>query len=69
MSEQDFRPGLVKKSRYEREAGINLRHVIFRKHRELEQAGAICRYGRHWMVDPERLEDFIRDGGCTEIAR
>ena len=51
MSEQDFRPGLVKKSRYEREAGINLRHVIFHKHRELEQAGAICRYGRHWMVE------------------
>ena len=69
MSQKDYRPVLVKKSRYERESGLNLRHLIFHRGRELEQAGAICKFGRHWMVDPERLERFIRDGGCTEIAR
>ena len=67
--EKDFRPRLIKKSRYEREAGINLRHIIFHKHKELEEVGAICRYGRHWMIDPELLESFIRDGRCSEIAK
>jgi len=64
----NFTPTLVKKSVYEKQRGVSLRHVIFHKGKELEEAGVICRFGRHWMVDPKQLEDYIRGGNLKEIG-
>lgn len=66
--ENVFKPTLIKKSLYEKKAGINLSHVIFHRKVELLEAGAICKFGRHWMIDPSVFEEFIRNGGLREIA-
>jgi len=65
----DFEPTLIKKSHYEKKTGMNLSHVIFHRSKELLEVGAICKWGRHWMVDPTKLEQFIREGGLVEIAQ
>ena len=69
MSETEYQPTLLKKTHYERISGLSLRHVIFHRAQELQDAKALVRFGRHWMVDPQRLERFIREGGCAEISK
>ena len=68
MSEE-FKPSLLKKSAYEKATGMNLSHVIFHRKDELMDAGALCKFGRHWMVDPMVFEQFIRQGGLADIAQ
>jgi len=69
MPEGEYQPTLLKKAHYEKISGLSLRHLIFHRAAELQDAKALVRFGRHWMVDPQRLERFIRDGGCAEIAK
>ncbi len=69
MDLKEFQPTLLKKAHYEKISGLSLRHVIFHRAKELQDAKALVRFGRHWMVDPQRLESYIRDGGCAEIAK
>ena len=69
MPEREYQPTLLKKARYEKISGLSLRHLIFHRAEELQDAKALVRFGRHWMVDPQRLESFIRDGSCAEIAK
>ena len=42
---------------------IELHHAIFYHRESLENAGAICRYGRRWLVSPSHLMKWLRQNG------
>ena len=42
---------------------IELHHAIFYHGESMEASGAICRYGRRWLVSPSHLMKWIRQNG------
>lgn len=45
-----------------------MRHLIFTKGDELEQAGVVHRFGRKLLVDITGLRAYIRNGQARHIA-
>jgi hypothetical protein len=45
-----------------------LRYAIFHAGEELEQVGAIVRFGRKILIDDDRFMSYIRDGGLKQIG-
>lgn len=45
-----------------------IRHLIFVKKHELEEAGAIVHFGRRLLIDERIFLDFVRNGGTRTIA-
>lgn len=45
-----------------------MRHLIFTKKTELEEAGAIVWFGRRLLIDEQVFLSFVRSGGTRVIA-
>ena len=56
---------LVPLAEYRRsgECPIELHHAIFYHRESLEKSGAICRFGRRWLVSPSHLMKWLRQNG------
>ena len=59
----------VSKSSFERQRGINLKRLFHFRAKELVQSGVARKWGRRWMIRPDRLSQFIEDGNTEEIGR
>ena len=59
----------VSKSSFERQEGINLKRLFHFRAKELVQSGVARKWGRRWMIRPDRLSQFIEDGNTEEIGR
>jgi hypothetical protein len=40
---------------------VNLRGLVFRKGPLLEQCGVLVRYGRKLLIDPDLLDEWLRE--------
>jgi hypothetical protein len=45
---------------------VNIRALVFKKGPSLERYGALVRYGRKLLVDPELLDQWLRDNSRKE---
>jgi hypothetical protein len=59
---------LIPLSEFERsgESPINLRALVFKQGPSLERHGALVRYGRKLLVDPQLLDQWLRDNSRKE---
>ena len=59
----------VKRSDFEKATGQSLRHLFFHRRDELEREGVARKWGKNWLIRPDKLDAFIEAGGTAEIAR
>ena len=59
----------VKRSDFEKLTGQSLRHLFFHRRKELLREGVARKWGKNWMIRPDKLDAFIEAGGTAEIAR
>ncbi len=59
----------VKRSDFEKATGQSLRHLFFHRRDELVREGVARKWGKNWLIRPDKLDAFIEDGGTAEIAR
>ena len=45
-----------------------LRHMLFHRGRELEEAGVVVRFGRRILIDENQFLDWLRDGQGRTIV-
>jgi len=45
-----------------------LRHMIFHRKVELEEAGVVCRFGRKILIDLPKFREWVSQGGARNIA-
>ena len=59
----------VKRSDFEKVTGQSLRHLFFHRRDELVREGVARKWGKNWLIRPDKLDAFIEAGGTAEIAR
>ena len=59
----------VKRSDFEKATGQSLRHLFFHRRDELVREGVARKWGKNWLIRPDKLDAFIEAGGTVEIAR
>ena len=59
----------VKRSDFEKATGQSLRHLFFHRRDELVREGVARKWGKNWLIRPDKLDAFIEAGGTAEIAR
>lgn len=45
-----------------------LRHLIFQRGQELDEAGVLVHFGRRVLFDLPKFREWIRSGGARQIA-
>ena len=61
--------GRMKRSDFEKSTGQSLRHLFFHRRDELVREGVARKWGKNWLIRPDKLDAFIEAGGTAEIAR
>ena len=59
----------VKRRDFENATGQSLRHLFFHRRDELVSEGVARKWGKNWLVRPDKLDAFIEAGGTSEIVR
>ena len=59
----------IRRIDFEKATGQSLRHLFFHRGDQLVREGIARKWGKTWMVRPDRLDAFIEKGGTAEIAR
>lgn len=59
----------MKRSDFEKATGQSLRHLFFYRRDELIHEGVARKWGKNWMVRPDKLDSFIENGGSSKITR
>ena len=59
----------VKRSEFEKKTGQSLRHLFFHRLDELIHDGIVRKWGKNWMIRPDKLDSFIENGGTSKITR
>ena len=59
----------MKRSDFEKATGQSLRHLFFYRRDELIREGVARKWGKNWMVRPDKLDSFIENGGSSKITR
>ncbi len=59
----------VKRSNFEQETGQSLRHLFYHCRDELVREGIARKWGKNWLIRPDKLDAFIEAGGTSEISK
>jgi len=59
----------MKRSDFEKVTDQSLRHLFFYRRDELIREGVARKWGKNWMVRPDKLDAFIENGGTSKITR
>ncbi len=59
----------MKRSDFEKETGQSLRHLFFHRRDELVREGVARKWGKNWLIRPDKLDVFIEAGGTSEISK
>ena len=59
----------MKRGDFEKQTGISLRHLFVHCEDELVREGVARKWGKNWMIRPDRLDAFIDAGGTANIQK